>query len=553
MRRFAALLAALALALLCAGGFAMPMARAEGAEPTQPPLRHVLDISFSVSPAALVEPGAVTLTFTIANTSEYDAENVYISSSDGLRTEPLGQIEAGDSRTFSRAHDVTEAELEAGRITYIFSHDGVANDPDTVNYTVDCPIERAIARGEVEFTRQFSAAYARPGDVVTITYRVRNAGNVPIADLRVDDAPGEYSGRADRLDVGETRLFTSRVSVEDVTTSAPRLRYTVPAEGGGEREVTLSEARILLADEQLTATLALDRETARVGETVTATLTVMSLGNVSFYDLAVYDESFGGLVADSLEMEPGTQTLTIQRQYPVRGDATYQLRVRALSSSGAVIETLTEPVSLRALPAESGADISIYAEAVYPQIAAAGEVPVDVYILNEGGESARDAVLSELSTGTQLRAFDFLAARFTTHRRVYVPVSQTGELTFSVRYVNAAGVACTVESPPVLVEIARGGQRLDQIGESAPYSGQSVKISENPTFLFMLGGAALLLLALAVALLITSRKQRRQRREKLEKQRRQRQEELGKTNRFTPVRAAQRKAEKPKGEKDGQP
>lgn len=553
MRRFAALLAALALALLCAGGFAMPSARAEGTEPTQPPLRHVLDIRFSVSPAALVEPGAVTLTFTIANTSEYDAENVYISSSDGLRTEPLGQIEAGDSRTFSRAHDVTEAELEAGRITYIFSHDGVAGDPDTVNYTVDCPIERAIARGEVEFTRQFSAAYARPGDVVTITYRVRNAGNVPIADLRVDDAPGEYSGRADRLDVGETRLFTSRVSVEDVTTSAPRLRYTVPAEGGGEREVTLSEARILLADEQLTATLALDRETARVGETVTATLTVMSLGNVSFYDLAVYDESFGGLVADSLEMEPGTQTLTIPLQYPVRGDATYQLRVRALSSSGAIIETLTEPVSLRALPAESGADISIYAEAVYPQIAAAGDVPVDVYILNEGGESARDAVLSELSTGTQLRAFDFLAARFTTHRRVYVPVSQTGELTFSVRYVNAAGVACTVESPPVLVEIARGGQRLDQIGESAPYSGQSVKISENPTFLFMLGGAALLLLALAVALLITSRKQRRQRREKLEKQRRQRQEELGKTNRFTPVRAAQRKAEKPKGEKDGQP
>ena len=553
MRRFAALLAALALALLCAGGFAMPSARAEGAEPTQPPLRHVLDIRFSVSPAALVEPGAVTLTFTIANTSEYDAENVYISSSDGLRTEPLGQIEAGDSRTFSRAHDVTEAELEAGRITYIFSHDGVAGDPDTVNYTVDCPIERAIARGEVEFTRQFSAAYARPGDVVTITYRVRNAGNVPIENIRVDDAPGEYSGRADRLDVGETRLFTSRVSVEDVTTSAPRLRYTVPAEGGGEREVTLSEARILLADEQLTATLALDRETARVGETVTATLTVMSLGNVSFYDLAVYDERFGGLVADSLEMEPGTQTLTIPLQYPVRGDATYQLRVRALSSSGAIIETLTEPVSLRALPAESGADISIYAEAVYPQIAAAGEVPVDVYILNEGGESARDAVLSELSTGTQLRAFDFLAARFTTHRRVYVPVSQTGELTFSVRYVNAAGVACTVESPPVLVEIARGGQRLDQIEESAPYSGQSVKISENPTFLFMLGGAALLLIALAVALLITSRKQRRQRREKLEKQRRQRQEELGKTNRFTPVRAAQRKAEKPKGEKDGQP
>ena len=133
-----------------------------------------------------------------------------------------------------------------------------------------------------------------------------------------------------------------------------------------------------------------------------------------------------------------------------------------------------------------------------------------------------------------------------------MPVSQTGGLTFSVRYVRAADVARRVDSPLELVTIARGGLRLDQLGESAPDSGQSVKISENPTFLFMLGGAALLLIALAVALLITSRKQRRRQREKLAQLRRQRQEELGKTNRFTPVkRAAQRKGEKPKSEKDG--
>ena len=60
-------------------------------------------------------------------------------------------------------------------------------------------------------------------------------------------------------------------------------------------------------------------------------------------------------------------------------------------------------------------------------------------------------------------------------------------------------------------------------------------------------GPRRLSLALAVALLITSRKQRRQRREKLEKQRRQRQEELGKTNRFTPVKRPERK----KNDKDG--
>ena len=53
-----------------------------------------------------------------------------------------------------------------------------------------------------------------------------------------------------------------------------------------------------------------------------------------------------------------------------------------------------------------------------------------------------------------------------------------------------------------------------------------------------------MLIALTVALLITSRKQRRQRRGKLAQQRRQRREELGKTNRFVPVKRAPKKTDK---------
>lgn len=545
MRRFAALFAAIAFAFLCAGGFAVSESGA-----TQPPLLHILDISFSASPAELVEPGEVTLSFTLTNSSQYDAENVYISSSDGLSTEPLGQIDAGDSRVFSRVHEVTEEELESGRISYTFSHDGVAGSRDTVNYTVDCPIQRAIAQPGVEFTRQFTGTYARPGDVVTITYRVRNTGNVPIADLRVDDAPGEYSGRADVLEVGASRLFFSKVTIEEVTVSAPRLRYTVPAEDGREYEVRLDEARILLADEQLTATLTLDRETARVGETVTATLTVMSLGNVDFYDVSIFDESYGGLIADALTMHAGSQTLTFTCEYPVRGDAVYQMRVRALSPSGATVEALTEPVSLRALPAASDADLALYAEVVYPQIASASDAPVDIYIVNSGASDARAAVLSETITGETLHEFALVAGDYTTYRRVYVPVSQDIDLAFSLTYTDAAGETHTVQSDPARVEIDAAGQVLEREEQAAPYSGESVKLRENSSFWFLLIGAGAVLIALAVALFLTSRKQRRQRREKLAQQRRQRQEELGKTNRFVPVkRAARKKNEK---EKDGQ-
>lgn len=78
MRRIAAVML-FVLALFGAGGFAA----AEGAA-TLPPVRRILNISLSVKPAELVVPGDVTLTFTIANASEYDAENLYIASSDGL-------------------------------------------------------------------------------------------------------------------------------------------------------------------------------------------------------------------------------------------------------------------------------------------------------------------------------------------------------------------------------------------------------------------------------------------------------------------------------------
>ena len=64
MKRVWALLLVLAC-VLCAQGFAEPVQP----QPTLPPYRHILNISFSANPAELVLPGEVTLTFTITNTS----------------------------------------------------------------------------------------------------------------------------------------------------------------------------------------------------------------------------------------------------------------------------------------------------------------------------------------------------------------------------------------------------------------------------------------------------------------------------------------------------
>ena len=89
-----------------AGPLSAPTAMAEEAP--------LLEILVSAKPDELVEPGDVTLSFTIVNASQLDAQSVYLSSSDGLLSEPLGQIAAGDTQVFTRTHSVTQAELDAG-------------------------------------------------------------------------------------------------------------------------------------------------------------------------------------------------------------------------------------------------------------------------------------------------------------------------------------------------------------------------------------------------------------------------------------------------------
>ncbi len=535
MRRIAAVML-FVLALFGAGGFAA----AEGAA-TLPPVRRILNISLSVKPAELVVPGDVTLTFTIANASEYDAENLYIASSDGLHIEPLGQIDAGESKMFNRQHTVSAAELDEGLIKYTLSHDGIAGDRETVNYAVECPIEKAIAQPGVEFTRQFTGTFVRMGDVVTITYRVRNTGNVQLAGLRLSDALGDFTGRVELLEVGESRLFTSKVTISGSAVSKPRLSYTVPAEPGKEYVRALDDAKILLASEQLDATLELDREAARYGETVVATLTIANFGNVDFYDIRVTDEAFGGLIADGVEIVNGAKPLVIRREYPVRQDAEFQFRVRALSQSGAVVETLTEPVPLRVLPESGEAEISVYAKAAYPVIARGGDAPFDVYVVNAGDRALENAKLTESSTGASLWDFAVLASRTTTHRRVYVPVTEDATFAFEVSYRGQDGARRAALSPSVAISIARDGHKLTDDRADSPYSGESTKLGENPMFLFMLAGAGAVLLALTVALLLSSRRARRARKEKILLKRRLRQEELGKTNRFTPVKRPERK------------
>ena len=538
-------LLALALVLACA---LWASALAEGA-PTPPPLRRVLDIYCSSRPAELVTAGEVMLSFSIANNSESDARNVYLISSDGLHSEPLGQIAAGESQIFNRTYAVSDAELASGEISFIVSHDPQTPGGEPVRYTVSTPIARSIAAPRAEFTTQLSADCVSAGGTITITYRVRNTGNVPLAQLRVNDTLGDFVGRAEALDIGETRVFTSRITVSGSVRSEPSLSYAVPAEDGKVYESELSPRTIEIARPELAASFAADVEAAEPGGNVMLTLMLRNLGNADFHSIAVTDAVRGGLVASSLALAAGDEPLLVSRVYPVRGDAEYQFHIEALCETGERVSLDTERVTVPVKPITGAGGLELRAEARTPRLRRGGSVAFDIQLSAADPQGVRDVRLSEQTRG-EVRTFAIIPAGKPTEIQAVYPINESAELTFVAEWTDGEGTHI-VRALPVAVEIAPdGAEPLEAERQNGLLSGPRVRLGETSIYLFLVIGTAIVLVGLVLALWITHRRERKARQERAAQQQRQRRrEELEKTNHYVPIKLTEGRRERKKREK----
>lgn len=494
---------AMACALLGAQGIAI-----SESEPTVPPLRHILDISLSVSPDEMVESGDVTLTFTVRNDSEYDADNLYMASVDGHHSESLGRVAAGTTQTYTRTYSVSDEELDSGRLSFMISHDDIVSGGDNVDYSVETLITRAEAAPGLEFTRHASTDSVTAGASVMITYRVRNSGNVPLTGIRVADSLGSFTGQADVLEPGETKTFSSRITVNSDVTSKPSVSYYAEGVDGGEMHAALDEMSIKVVEPGLSAGLTLDRQSANVGDTVNGVITIGASG-ADFTDVAVIDDVYNTVIADTLELRAG-ETLTVTCSWPVRGVADYRVRVEGTDASGEKRQAFSN-ISGVALTGEfSYSELKIEANAQTPEICRAGKARIMIAITNSGNVAARDVKLSEANLG-EIRTFEFVPAGEPTVKSILVDVTDDTEYVFSIEYSREDGEAAVAECAPVSIRITGGGAEpaaeLDgDGGEQEAYS-----INDGAGFFWMMAAGGAVLLVLVIMLIISHDRSRRER------------------------------------------
>ena len=274
--------------------------------------------------------------------------------------------------------------------------------------------------------------------------------------------------------------------------------------------------------------------------TADVVLTLRNEGNVGYRDLCVIDDLYGGVIADELVLPAGGEPLEISRACSVRGSEGFRWRVIGASETGDRVDLMTETLKLS--PREEGSPeaLKLSVRALTPKISRAGDVNVRVTIDNQGGVELRDLVLSEAGLG-DMHTFAVLPADGRIQRDFTVRVSDDASYSFSLHGANADGEEVRAEAAPVEVAITPDGALPQGVQPGMfEFSGGSIKIGGSSTFAVLLLVGCGLLLTLIVVLIIATRRARLERQLRIAAEKKRRREEMGKTNRFTPVRAPQK-------------
>ena len=385
-----------------------------------------ITVDIVVTPFSLVEPGTVDICFYITNTGTADIQNIVLSSADGLSSEPLGNLETNTMQAFARTHNVTQAELDACELHYTLSYDDPLNSEHKINRNLVALLSRSDKQPAVELLRRFSDETIAKGDAVTVLYTIKNTGNVPLNSLVLADTLGNYIERLDKLAVNEKKTFISQVTMNDSAVSETTLIYSAEATGETQYSVKLDAKEIQLAESGLEINLSGQKSDTQQDK-LDLTLSLKNTGDVRLADICIYDDIYGGIIAEGINLDPDTEAYRVGKSYTLRGKMNFRWHVQGKGANGTKLDLYSNSVSFcEEEETENNAEVQLSAQIDTPEICKAGDVGCTVRIENTGDCTVRKLRLSEASKG-ELCTFELLAPGDTIERTVMLRTTADSE------------------------------------------------------------------------------------------------------------------------------
>ncbi|MHC5903963.1 DUF7507 domain-containing protein [Streptomyces sp. S6] len=284
----------------------------------------------------LVVGQTVTYSFKATNTGNVTLKNVSIQEGDFTGTGKLSEISCpdgakslapGDSVTCTATYVVTQADVDAGKLTNTATGNGVP--PGTTTPITSPPTKPNTVTGtqtpglQVEKTADKQELVA--GETITFSFKATNTGNVTLTDITVKE--GDFNGTgvlsapscpdaAKSLAPGAVVTCTATyvVTQEDVDAGQLANSATVTGEPplGGDPITSPPGTTKVPTDPRpgLSVVKSADKTELVLGETITYSFVVTNTGNVTMKDVAVHEGEFTGTgKLSEVSCPDGTQSL----------------------------------------------------------------------------------------------------------------------------------------------------------------------------------------------------------------------------------------------------
>lgn len=346
-----AVIAVLILVLLCVSA-----AFASEGEP--------LKVSMEMSTNTFTGPKSVTVSISVRNSGEGDmAGPVTLYGPDGKQVEEFGApvLTVGSSKNWSGTWKVTEAMLEAGKISFKLRYP-VYTDEGELKYKTKIYNKTIIYTGavtSVDVNRTISPTVAQKGQEVTVTYEIVNTGNVDITNVTIKEnsSVSTTSKKIEKVAAGEktSSTFTVKMGSKDLT-SAGTVTYK---SGGKNYTVKKDPSTIKFGKVNLTASVTADKKGGAPGETVNLTVTLKNSGTVDFTEVNVTDEVLGTVMENGTV--PAGETVTIPKSIVISENQEIRLNVTATDGTGEPLETASDTLKVLATDPTKQVSLSVAA------------------------------------------------------------------------------------------------------------------------------------------------------------------------------------------------
>ena len=420
-----------------------------------------INFTLSVEPSSLTAPGPVTVSVRVVNAGETDmTEPVMLYDPSGALVPTFGDggqalIKKGDYVTAQHTYNVTQQQLDEGKLTYMLSY----NDVDASGNVV---VKSLSASAALTFTgtaprltvnRTIDPEVVRNGKTATVQYELYNSGNVEIKNIRVEEntSISANAQTVTSLAPGERKTikFTATMRQNDLT-SRGKVSYKAGDESLSQElpAVTIPKANPgLVLDEILTA----DKTSIENGDTVTLTLTIKNNGNITYSNISVTDAKYGEIFTN-LTLGPG-ETLVREKQFTLSESTSFKYSVTLPDNTGATNVISSNEVKISVYNPGQMMHLTLDATASTATVA---QVPADVRftlkLTNNSSQTAKSVTLYH--GATRITTVSELAPSQTVTIERDFTISQAGKFRFTASIKDALDNTQTFDSNEITIAYA---------------------------------------------------------------------------------------------------